>query len=86
MQYNDELYGTVEITEPLLVDLMAGDAVQRTKGIAPAPGNIARQSGTGAECSAWCIPPLHDHSPLSSAQSLSCSSTVSVDRPNSVIS
>ena len=33
MQYNDELYGAVEITEPVLVDLMTSDAVQRTKGI-----------------------------------------------------
>ena len=33
MQYDDELYGKVEITEPLLLDLIASDAVQRTKGI-----------------------------------------------------
>ncbi|MDJ0957324.1 MAG: HD domain-containing protein [Arenicellales bacterium] len=33
MQYDDELYGKVEITEPLLLDLIASDAMQRTKGI-----------------------------------------------------
>lgn len=33
MQYDDELYGKVEITEPLLLDLMASHAMQRTKGI-----------------------------------------------------
>lgn len=33
MQYYDELYGKVEITEPLLLDLIASDAMQRTKGI-----------------------------------------------------
>lgn len=33
MQYDDELYGTVEITEPVLLDLMASDAMLRTKGI-----------------------------------------------------
>jgi len=34
MQCNDELYGKVAITEPLLLDLIASAAVQRTKGIA----------------------------------------------------
>lgn len=33
MQYDDELYGKVEITEPLLLDLMASHAMQRMKGI-----------------------------------------------------
>ena len=33
MQYDDELYGKVEITEPLLLNLIASDAMQRTKGI-----------------------------------------------------
>ena len=33
MQYDDELYGEVEISEPLLLDLIASDALQRTKGI-----------------------------------------------------
>lgn len=34
MRYYDELYGEVEIIEPLLLDLIASDAMQRTKGIA----------------------------------------------------
>ena len=33
MQYEDELYGMVEISEPLLQDLIVSDAIQRTKGI-----------------------------------------------------
>lgn len=33
MQYEDELYGKVEITEPLLLDLITSDAMQRTKGV-----------------------------------------------------
>ncbi|MDH5327182.1 MAG: HD domain-containing protein [Gammaproteobacteria bacterium] len=33
MQYIDELYGTVEIKEPVLLDLMLSKAMQRTKGI-----------------------------------------------------
>lgn len=33
MQYEDELYGNVEISEPVLLDLMASRAMQRTKGI-----------------------------------------------------
>lgn len=33
MQYDDELYGRVEITEQLLLDLIASDAMQRIKGI-----------------------------------------------------
>jgi HD superfamily phosphohydrolase len=33
MQYDDELYGRVEITEPVLLDLIASEAMQRTKGI-----------------------------------------------------
>jgi hypothetical protein len=33
MRYDDQLYGKVEITEPLLLDLIASDAIQRTKGI-----------------------------------------------------
>lgn len=33
MQYDDELYGKVEITEPVLLDLMASDAMQRIKGV-----------------------------------------------------
>ncbi|MDY0036600.1 MAG: HD domain-containing protein [Zoogloea oleivorans] len=33
MQYDDELYGKVEIAEPVLRDLIASEAVQRTKGI-----------------------------------------------------
>lgn len=33
MQYDDELYGKVEITEPVLRDLMASEAMQRIKGI-----------------------------------------------------
>jgi LDH2 family malate/lactate/ureidoglycolate dehydrogenase len=32
MRYDDELYGRVEITEPVLRDLTASDAVPRTKG------------------------------------------------------
>ncbi|WP_303909098.1 HD domain-containing protein [Thiohalomonas denitrificans] len=34
MQYEDELYGKVEITEPVLLELMASRAMQRMKGIA----------------------------------------------------
>lgn len=34
MQYDDELYGRVEITDPVLLDLIASDALRRTKGIA----------------------------------------------------
>lgn len=33
MQYDDELYGKVKISEPVLLDLMASDAMRRTKGI-----------------------------------------------------
>lgn len=33
MQYDDPLYGKVKITEAVLLDLMASDAVQRLKGI-----------------------------------------------------
>ncbi|MBI1423403.1 MAG: HD domain-containing protein [Gammaproteobacteria bacterium] len=33
MQYHDALYGRVEITEPVLLDLIASAAMQRTKGI-----------------------------------------------------
>lgn len=33
MHYEDELYGKAEIAEPVLLDLMASDAMQRTKGI-----------------------------------------------------
>lgn len=33
MQYNDELYGKVDIGEPILCDLIASEAMQRTKGI-----------------------------------------------------
>jgi len=33
MQYDDELYGKVEITEPVLRDLIASDAMQRIKKI-----------------------------------------------------
>lgn len=33
MHYEDELYGKVEISEPVLLDLMASRAMQRTKGI-----------------------------------------------------
>jgi hypothetical protein len=33
MLYEDELYGAVEIAEPLLLELIASDAMQRTKGI-----------------------------------------------------
>lgn len=33
MQYDDELYGKVDIIEPVLLDLMASDAMQRTKRI-----------------------------------------------------
>ena len=33
MQYDDELYGKVEIPEPLLLDLIASDALQRRKKI-----------------------------------------------------
>jgi hypothetical protein len=33
MQYDDELYGKVEITEPLLLELITSDAMQRTKGV-----------------------------------------------------
>lgn len=34
MHYNDSLYGECEITEPILLDLMASDGMQRSKGIA----------------------------------------------------
>lgn len=34
MHYNDSLYGDCEITESVLLDLMASDAMQRSKGIA----------------------------------------------------
>lgn len=33
MQYDDDLYGAVEITEPLLLELMSSAAMQRIKGI-----------------------------------------------------
>jgi len=33
MRYEDAIYGTVEITEPVLLDLMASDAVQRLRGV-----------------------------------------------------
>ena len=33
MQYDDDLYGKVEIVEPVLWDVIASDALQRTKGI-----------------------------------------------------
>lgn len=33
MQYDDPLYGKVEIAEPLLLELIASDAIQRLKGI-----------------------------------------------------
>ncbi len=33
MTYDDEIYGTVEITEPVLLDLMSSNAMQRAKGI-----------------------------------------------------
>jgi len=33
MQYDDELYGRTEITEPVLLDLIASEALHRTKGI-----------------------------------------------------
>lgn len=33
MQYDDALYDKVHITEPVLLDLIASDAMQRTKGI-----------------------------------------------------
>ena len=33
MQYYDELYGKVEVTESVLLDLMASDAMQRTKRV-----------------------------------------------------
>lgn len=33
MKYDDALHGKVDITEPVLLDLIASDAVQRTKGI-----------------------------------------------------
>ncbi|MDH5731026.1 MAG: HD domain-containing protein [Gammaproteobacteria bacterium] len=33
MQYKDEIYGTVEITEPVLLDLMSSNAMKRAKGI-----------------------------------------------------
>lgn len=33
MYFNDALYGKIEITEPVLLDLIASDAMQRTKGI-----------------------------------------------------
>ena len=33
MQYDDSIYGTVEITQPVLLDLMRSDAMQRVKGI-----------------------------------------------------
>ena len=34
MQYDDEVYGKADISEPLLLDIMASDAMQRAKGIA----------------------------------------------------
>ena len=33
MQHDDELYGKVEVTESVLLDLMASDAMQRTKRV-----------------------------------------------------
>jgi len=33
MQYNDSIYGKVDIQEPVLLDLMESDAMQRLKGI-----------------------------------------------------
>jgi HD superfamily phosphohydrolase len=33
MNYDDELYGRVEITEPVLLDLITSEAMRRTKGI-----------------------------------------------------
>lgn len=33
MHYDDELYGKIEITEQVLIDLIASDAMQRTKGV-----------------------------------------------------
>lgn len=33
MQYDDEIYGRVEITEPVILDLMASQAMQRLKGV-----------------------------------------------------
>lgn len=33
MKYDDAMYGTVNITEPALLDLMASDAMQRLKGV-----------------------------------------------------
>jgi hypothetical protein len=33
MQYDDAIYGNVEITEPVLLDLMGSDAMRRLKGI-----------------------------------------------------
>lgn len=33
MNYDDELYGEVDITDPVLLDLMVSDAMQRTKSI-----------------------------------------------------
>lgn len=33
MRYEDAIYGTVEITEPILLDLMGSDALNRLKGI-----------------------------------------------------
>jgi HD superfamily phosphohydrolase len=33
MQFDDPLYGKVEITEVVLLDLMASDAMRRLKGI-----------------------------------------------------
>lgn len=33
MHYDDEIYGAVEITEAVLIDLMASTAMQRSKGI-----------------------------------------------------
>jgi len=33
MQYSDELYGTVEITVPVLLDLISSNAMQRAKGV-----------------------------------------------------
>lgn len=33
MQYHDAIYGHTEITDPLLQDLMASDALQRLKGV-----------------------------------------------------
>ncbi len=33
MQYDDVLYGATEITEPVLLELMASEAMQRTRGV-----------------------------------------------------